>query len=69
LGRANCYDNTFIESFWSSVKDETIYHQRFATCAAAHIALFNYIESFYNRTGLHSHLGYVSPITFESNLN
>lgn len=67
--KANCYDNAFIESFWSSLKYETVYHHRFATRAAARIALFDYIESFYNRTRLHSSLGYVSPITFESNLN
>jgi transposase InsO family protein len=67
--KGNCYDNAFIESFWSSLKYETVYHHRFATRAAARIALFDYIESFYNRTRLHSSLGYVSPITFESNLN
>lgn len=67
--KGNCYDNAFIESFWSSLKYETVYHHRFATRAAARVALFDYIESFYNRTRLHSSLGYVSPITFESNLN
>jgi putative transposase len=67
--KGNCYDNAFIESFWSSLKYETVYHHRFATRAAARIALFDYIESFYNRIRLHSSLGYVSPITFESNLN
>jgi transposase InsO family protein len=32
-------------------------------------AIFDYIETFYNRTRLHSSLGYVSPIAFESQLN
>jgi transposase InsO family protein len=32
-------------------------------------AIFDYIETFYNRARLHSSLGYVSPITFESQLN
>jgi transposase InsO family protein len=67
--RANCYDNAFIESFWSSLKYETVYHQRFATRAEARCAIFDYIESFYNRTRLHSSLGYVSPVTFESKQN
>jgi len=67
--KGNCYDNAFIESFWSSVKYETVYHRKFATRAEARTALFDYIESFYNRTRLHSSLGYVSPITFESQLN
>ncbi len=67
--KGNCYDNAFVESFWSSLKYETVYHQRFATRAAARAALFEYIEVFYNRTRLHSSLGYLSPINFESQLN
>jgi len=66
---ANCYDNAFIESFWSTLKYELVYHQRFATRAAARSAVFDYIETFYNRTRLHSSLAYQSPITFESQLN
>ena len=67
--KGNCYDNAFIESFWSSLKYETVYHRKFATRAEARTALFDYIESFYNRMRLHSSLGYLSPITFESQLN
>lgn len=64
--KGNCYDNAYIESFWSSLKYETVYHHRFATRAAARAALFDYIESFYNRIRLHSSLGYTSPVMFES---
>ena len=64
--KGNCYDNAFIESFWSSLKYEVVYHQRFATLAEARSAIFNYIETFYNRTRLHSSLAYKSPVTFES---
>ena len=67
--KGNCYDNAFIESFWSSLKYELVYHHRFATLAEARIALFDYIETFYNRTRLHSSLDYLSPIHFESQLN
>jgi putative transposase len=67
--KGNCYDNAFIESFWSSLKYELVYHHRFATLAEARTALFDYIETFYNRTRLHSSLDYLSPIHFESNLN
>lgn len=66
--KGNCYDNAFIESFWSSLKYETVYHRRFATRAEARSAIFDYIESFYNRTRLHSSLGYVSPVAFETKL-
>ncbi len=65
----NCYDNAFIESFWSSLKYELVYHQRFATYAQARTAIFDYLEAFYNRTRLHSSLAYLSPINFESQLN
>jgi putative transposase len=67
--KGNCYDNAFIESFWSSLKYETVYHRKFATRDEARTAIFDYIESFYNRTRLHSSLGYLSPINFESQLN
>lgn len=67
--KGNCYDNAFIESFWSSLKYEVIYHRRFATLAEARTAIFDYIETFYNRTRLHSSLDYVSPINFESKQN
>lgn len=67
--KGNCYDNAFMESFWSSLKYETVYHHKFATRDQARTALFDYIESFYNRTRLHSSLGYLSPINFESQLN
>jgi putative transposase len=65
----NCYDNAFIESFWSSLKYELVYHRRFATRAEARAAIFDYIETFYNRIRLHSSLDYVSPSSFEAKLN
>ena len=67
--KANCYDNAFIESFLSSLKYELVYHHRFATRGQARTAIFHYIETFYNRTRLHSSLDYQSPINFESKLN
>ncbi len=65
----NCYDNAFIESFWSSLKYELVYHRRFATFTEARTAIFEYIETFYNRTRLHSSLAYRSPLNFELQLN
>jgi transposase InsO family protein len=67
--KANCYDNAHMESFWSSLKYEVVYHRTFATRSEARSAIFDYIESFYNRTRLHSSLGYQSPVQFESQLN
>jgi transposase InsO family protein len=62
-------DNAAMEAFWSTLKHELIYRRRFATRAEARTAIFDYIESFYNRTRLHSWLGYKSPLDYESNLN
>jgi transposase InsO family protein len=67
--QGNCYDNAYIESFWSTLKYETVYHRRFDTRAVARAAIFDYIETFYNRSRLHSSLGYVSPAAFEAKLN
>jgi putative transposase len=44
--KGNCYNNAFVESFWSSLKYETVYQRRFATRAEAKAALFDYIEVF-----------------------
>ncbi|MBM3843552.1 MAG: IS3 family transposase [Verrucomicrobia bacterium] len=63
--QGNCYDNAHVESFWSSLKYETVYRHRYPTRATDRAALFDYIESFDNRTRLHSSLGYVSPVAFE----
>ena len=65
----NCYDNAFIESFWSTLKYELVYHHPFATRAEARTAIFDYIETFYNPSRLHSSLDYQSPINFESKPN
>ena len=67
--KGNCYDNAFIESFWSTLKYELVYHHRFSSFAQARTAIFDYIETFYNRIRLHSSLAYQSPINFESQLN
>lgn len=64
----NCYDNATMEAFWSTLKLELVYRRHFATRHEAANAIFAYIEGFYNRRRLHSSLGYLSPLDFESNL-
>jgi transposase InsO family protein len=61
--RGNCYDNAVMESFFSSVKSEE--GERFPSFGEAKMALFDYIEVFYNQRRRHSTLGQVSPATFE----
>ncbi len=67
--RANCYDNAYMESFFSSLKRELIYHERFLTREEAKRRTFEYIEIFYNRNRLHSSLGYQTPVDFEQEHN
>lgn len=64
--RANCYDNATMESFWSTLKHELVYRRTFLTRASASLAIFAFIERFYNRVRLHSSLNYQSPLDFES---
>jgi len=67
--KGNCYDNAPMESFWGSLKNEMIHHQRYATRADAESAIREYIEIFYNRQRRHSRLGYLSPAQFVDNFS
>ena len=61
----DAYDNAMAESFFASLECELIDRRSFQTKAAARIALFSYIEGWYNPRRRHSGLGRVSPINFE----
>ena len=61
--RGNCYDNSVMEAFFSSLKSELV--ERFESHADAKVELFDYIEVFYNQRRRHSTIGYVSPAAFE----
>lgn len=62
----HCYDNAMIESFWSTLKTETGLDTTLpATRREAELAVFDYIETFYNPTRRHSSLGQLSPVAFE----
>ena len=63
--KGNCWDNAVSESFFASLKKELVYQQNYATRDEARQSIFQWIETFYNRTRLHSHLGYMSPEQFE----
>ena len=67
--KGNCYDNAAMESFWSTLKTECFGSTLPETREQAKLMVFDYIEGFYNRTRLHSALGYKSPLDFESPLN
>jgi len=61
----DAYDNAMAESFFASLECELIDRRSFQTKAEARLALFTYVEGWYNPRRRHSALGRVSPINFE----
>jgi transposase InsO family protein len=61
----NCLDNAAVESFFHTLKTELVYQQHYRTREQARLAIFEYVESFYNRSRLHSTLDYRSPEEYE----
>ena len=65
---ADCYDNALAESFFASIETELFERQpghRFNSHHDAKLAIFDWLEVFYNRRRRHSALGYLSPIRYE----
>jgi putative transposase len=63
--RGNCWDNAVAESFFGSLKKERIKKRIYKNREQATRDIANYIESFYNQSRRHQHLGGVSPEEFE----
>ncbi len=66
--RGDCFDNAVLESFHATIKKDLIHRQAWPTKAEARSAVFEYIETFYNRRRRHSRLGMLSPADFENSL-
>jgi putative transposase len=64
--RGDCFDNAVLESFHASLKKDLIHRRAWPTKAEARTAVFDYIETFYNRRRRHSTLGMLSPLEFEN---
>ncbi len=62
--KGNCYDNAPMESFWGTLKNESLSHYRFNNRDEAITVIREYIEIFYNRQRRHSRLGNISPAAF-----
>jgi putative transposase len=61
----DCYDNALAESFFATLECELIARSRWRTHAEARMAVFDFIEAFYNPRRRHSALGHVSPAEYE----
>jgi putative transposase len=64
--RGDAYDNAACESVISTIKNELIKRRSWTTRDQARLAVFSYIETFYNPRRRHSALGYRSPIEYEN---
>jgi putative transposase len=61
----DAYDNAMCESFFATLECELLDRRRFPTQIAARLAVFDFIEGWYNTTRRHSALDYLSPINYE----
>ena len=60
-----CWDNAVAESFFATLKTELIHRRSWSNLAAVRLAVFEYVEGYYNRQRLHSSLGHRSPAAYE----
>jgi transposase InsO family protein len=63
--KGNCWDNAPVESFFSTLKKEHIFHNHYGHRTQARQSIFVYIEQFYNRKRIHSAIGYRTPSEME----
>jgi putative transposase len=61
----DCFDNAMAESFFATLECELLDRRRFKSQAEAEIAVFDFIEGWYNPQRRHSSLGYLSPMNYE----
>jgi putative transposase len=62
----DAYDNALAEAFFAALDRVLLDRRRFRSQAEARMAVFHFIEGFYNPTRRHSSLGYLSPAEFEA---
>jgi putative transposase len=65
MGCTSAYDNAVAESFFASLTKDLLRRCTLRSRAEARLAVFDYIETFYNPLRLHSTLDYMSPINYE----
>ena len=61
----DAYDNAMTESFFATLERELLNRRRFRSQAEAKMAVFEWIEGWYNPRRRHSSLGYRSPVNYE----
>lgn len=61
----DAYDNAMCENFFATLECELLDRRRFPNQVAARLAVFDFIEGWYNTDRRHSALAYLSPINYE----
>ena len=64
----DAYDNAMCESFFATLECELLARRRFTSQAEARMAVFSYIEGWYNPARRHSGIRYFSPIAYETQM-
>ncbi len=64
----DCYDNAMCESFFATLECELLDRTRFRSHAEARMAVFEFIEGWYNPRRRHSAISYLSPVNFERSM-
>ncbi len=65
-GTCNCYDNAVVETFFKTIRAELLWQRTWETRRTAEMAIFEYINGFYNPRRRHSALGWKSPLAFKA---
>jgi len=65
----DCYDNAMCESFNATLECELLARHHFKTQDQAALAVFDFIEGWYNLHRRHSGIGYLSPSNFERRMS
>lgn len=65
--KGNCYDNAYVESWFASLKKESLYRKNYSTEKELKALVFEYIEVWYNKKRKHSALDYMSPEEYKNN--
>ncbi len=66
--KGDCWDNSVVESFFGTLKQERVHWRHYQTRYAAQRDILQYISMFYNSTRMHSYLDYRSPNQFEKEM-
>jgi len=65
-GKGNSYDNAFAESAIKTIKYNEVHMKNYESFEEVHANIKRFIEEVYNKKQLHSGIGYVPPIEFET---